>query len=335
MSQQHKSPLSEPENTWQQDLRNAIRSPQDLCRQLGLPTPAVTPLNTHFPTLVTQSFAARMRPCDPNDPLLLQALPRSEESQSIEGFVTDPVGDALVSPQRGVLHKYHGRILLIATGACAIHCRYCFRQHYPYAEQQLSRRVFDELDAYLSEHPSIEEVILSGGDPLLLSTEKLAALSERLQAHPNVKTLRLHTRLPLVLPSRIDEAFCQWLNQLPMKVVLVVHSNHANEWHSEDVTQAFQRLRQLGMHLLNQSVLLRGINDSMESLKALSLAMFEHGVLPYYLHQLDRVRGAHHFEVSEKQAIELLHALREQVPGYLAPRLVREESGKAAKTLLL
>jgi len=233
----------------------------------------------------------------------------------------------------GVLHKYHGRVLLMATGACAVHCRYCFRRHFPYAEANpVVDRWRQALD-YIAGDDSIAEVILSGGDPLSMSDRRLADLTRRLDAIPHLRRLRLHTRLPIVLPERVNDELLDWLGATRLKTAVVVHANHANEIDSS-VIAALSRLKASGAELLNQSVLLRGVNDSTEALMALSEKLFEAGVLPYYLHLLDKVQGAAHFEVEETAARCLMAELSRQVPGYLVPRLVREIPGAPGKVFM-
>ncbi|MBR0346155.1 MAG: KamA family radical SAM protein, partial [Rudaea sp.] len=242
-------------------------------------------------------------------------------------------GDMNARAALGVLHKYQGRALLIATGSCAVNCRYCFRRHFPYAEQTAAANRWHEAIAHLRADTSIDEVILSGGDPLSLSTAKLAELSDALAPLAHLRRLRIHTRLPVVLPERVDREFTAWLKQLPWPVAIVLHANHANELDANAAT-ACARLRETGAQLLNQSVLLRGINDDADTLAELSSRLFDCGVLPYYLHQLDRVAGAAHFAVGDDEARALVNALRERLAGYLVPRLVREIAGEAHKTPL-
>jgi L-lysine 2,3-aminomutase len=229
-----------------------------------------------------------------------------------------------------VLHKYHGRALLIASGSCAINCRYCFRRHFPYGEEMAAAGQWRQALEHLRRDDSISELILSGGDPLALATSKLEELSRGLADLPHVTRLRIHTRLPVVLPERIDPAFMAWLAALPLQKVVVLHANHANEL-DDGVDAACARLRDTGASLLNQSVLLRGVNDDAEVLAGLSERLFAAGVLPYYLHQLDRVQGTAHFEVDDVRALALMEALRARLPGYLVPRLVREVGGEASK----
>lgn len=284
-----------------------------------------------FPLRVPLSYVARMRAGDPHDPLLAQVLPTGAERDAVDGFGPDPVGDQSAMVQPGVLHKYHGRVLLVTTGACAIHCRYCFRREFPYAEANPRPGQWREALDYIAADPSIEEVILSGGDPLSLPDAALADLIERIEAIDHVTTLRLHTRLPVVLPARVDEVLCTWLRATRLSTVVVLHANHANELDA-DCRGAVRALIDTGVWLLNQSVLLRGVNDSAEALEALSRQLFACGVLPYYLHLLDPVRGAAHFDVPEGTARRLLVEVAGRIPGYLVPRLVREEPGQPGKT---
>lgn len=318
---------------WQQLWREAIKDPLELLRVLGLSAHAADLLpaaDTGFPLRVPRGFVARMRHGDPSDPLLRQVLPLAAELGEVPGFTRDAVGDIAARAANGVLHKYEGRALLIATGSCAVHCRYCFRRHFPYAEETAAANQWEQAVAHLRADDSIEEVILSGGDPLSLSTEKLAELTQALVAIPHVRRLRIHTRLPVVLPERVDADFLEWLDALPLQRVVVLHANHPNEIDAS-VAQACNSLRAAGATVLNQAVLLRGVNDEAGTLAALSERMFAAGVLPYYLHQLDRVAGAAHFEVDDARAMALLGTLRERLPGYLVPRLVREVAGAPHK----
>ncbi|MDH5834145.1 EF-P beta-lysylation protein EpmB [Luteimonas kalidii] len=317
---------------WQALWRDAIRDPRELLSLLGLDTLAgVSDAAAEaFPLRVPRGFAARMRHGDPHDPLLRQVLPLDEELRPVPGFSLDAVGDAAARAGHGVIHKYEGRALLVATGSCAVHCRYCFRRHFPYAEQTAAAHQWTEAVETIRADPGLHEVILSGGDPLSLSTPKLAALTDALAGIDHVRRLRLHTRLPIVLPERVDDALAAWLSRLPWPVAVVVHANHANEFDSA-VDAAMARLRATGASLLNQAVLLRGVNDSLDAQAALSERGFAAGVLPYYLHQLDRVAGAAHFEVPDDQARALHAAMRARLPGYLLPRLVREVAGEGSK----
>lgn len=320
---------------WQIELAQAISDPRQLLQLLELEQAGIVlrAPTRHFPLRVPRAYVARMRSGDPADPLLRQVLPLDAEDQLHPGFGKDPVGDLAALAGPGVLHKYQGRALVITTGACAIHCRYCFRRHFPYAESQGRSADWAPVLDYLARDDSIEEVILSGGDPLALSDSRLAVLSEGLDRIAHLRRLRIHTRLPIVLPARVDADLLAWLGATRLQPVMVLHANHAREFDA-GVDAALARLRDAGVHLLNQSVLLRGVNDTVTALHALSERMFKSGVLPYYLHLLDRVQGAAHFEVPEAQARKLLRELAAQLPGYLLPRLVREQSGAAAKQLV-
>ncbi|MGY6587589.1 MAG: EF-P beta-lysylation protein EpmB [Wenzhouxiangella sp.] len=320
---------------WREELRQAYRDPKQLLNDLGLADQtAADPGSSRFPMLVPRAFARRMQPGNPNDPLLRQVLPVSSEAVNAEGFVSDPVGDQASRQARGVLHKYQGRALLITTGACAVHCRYCFRQSFPYSAEQAGHQQWQAALDYLATETSVDEVILSGGDPLMLSTERLRQLTDALKALPHIKRLRIHTRLPVVLPSRVTGNLCDWLAQLPWPVVMVIHANHANEFDSE-VDQAMKLLNLADVRLLNQAVLLAGVNDSVDALAALMERSLAARVLPYYLHVLDRVSGAQRFERSDVEAKVLVEQLRHRLSGYLVPRLVREVAGEPYKTPLI
>jgi len=318
---------------WQQLWREAITEPHELLRLLGLEHLAdvlLAKADTGFAQRVPRGFVARMRRGDPTDPLLLQVLPQAAELGEVPGFTRDAVGDLDARAGRGVLHKYEGRALLIATGSCAINCRYCFRRHFPYSDETAAAGGWRDAIEQLRADPSIHEVILSGGDPLSLSTGKLAELSAGLATIPHLKRLRIHTRLPIVLPERVDAELVAWLERLPFQRVVVVHANHPNEIDAS-VELACSRLLGTGATLLNQSVLLRAVNDDADVLRRLSERLFDCGILPYYLHQLDRVQGTAHFEVDDTQALALMDTLAARLPGYLVPRLVREVPGAPAK----
>lgn len=322
--------------SWQYELAEAITDPGQLLEALTLDPALLTPAlaaAARFRLRVPRSFVARMRRGDARDPLLRQVLPIGEELIDAEGYSGDPLGESAANRAPGLLHKYRGRALLVTTGACAVHCRYCFRREFPY-EAQVSEggRWAGALMAIRAD-TSIEEIILSGGDPLSLSNARLTALTGSLAAIPHLRRLRVHTRTPVVLPSRVDDGFVAWLRTLPWPAVVVVHTNHAREIDNA-VTGAFTRIRATGVQLLNQSVLLAGVNDDEEALVALSGALFDAGALPYYLHLLDRVRGASHFAVPEARGRELMRAISARLPGYLVPRLALEEAGAAGKTVL-
>lgn len=327
------APLALQPGRWQDQWRDAVRDPAELLSLLGLESLAarLSPAAmAQFPLRVPRAFIQRMRHGDPNDPLLRQVLPLDDEDRIVPGYALDAVGDSAAKAGNGVIHKYNGRVLLITTGSCAVNCRYCFRRHFPYAEETAARGDWAEAVAAIAADASIEEVLLSGGDPLSLSTPKLADLTRQLTALPQIKRLRIHSRLPVVLPARIDDAFIEWLSNLPWPVTFVIHANHANEFDSK-VDAALARLRDAGATLLNQAVLLHGVNDSVDALAELSERGFRAGVLPYYLHQLDRVQGAAHFEVDDETARALHQELATRLSGYLVPRLVREVAGDPGK----
>lgn len=320
---------------WQMELAQAISDPAQLLRVLDLePSLGCPASGRDFSLRVPQSYVARMRTGDPHDPLLRQVLPIVEEQTVAPGFSYDAVGDINAMTLPGLLHKYHGRALLIATGACAVHCRYCFRRHFPYADAHAATGQWQAALDYIHADTSIREVILSGGDPLSLTDQRLAALVNRLAEIPHLHTLRVHTRLPVVLPARVNDALLAWLSGGRLKPVMVVHVNHANELDGA-VRAALGRFTAAQVPLFNQSVLLHGVNDSVTALADLSHALFNAGVTPYYLHMLDRVQGAAHFEVDEITACRLLDELRGILPGYLVPRLVREREGAPNKLMVL
>lgn len=319
---------------WKHALATAVRDPAELIALLDLPReliPAAREAAQGFSLRVPRGFVAKMRKGDPADPLLNQVLSRAEEQLETPGFVIDPVGDMKARRGPGVLQKYRGRALLVATGACAVHCRYCFRRHFPYGEENASQSDFGEALALLTANADIREVILSGGDPLMLDDERITALVQRLARIPHLERLRIHSRLPIVLPERITGDLLNALTGSRLPCVMVVHANHARELDAA-TSDALQAMRNTGITLLNQSVLLAGVNDDTEQLAILSEALFAAGVLPYYLHMLDPVSGAAHFAVDEPRAIALLERLRARLPGYLLPRLVREVPGAPAKS---
>ena len=318
--------------SWQAELRAAIRDPAELLRVLELPAtalPSYAP--TAFPMLVPRGFAARMRKRDAADPLLRQVWPDARELASAAGYSADPVREQSLAAH-GAIRKYPGRALLIASGACPLHCRYCFRREFPYSAQLAARADWSGAIAELRNAPDVTEAILSGGDPLSLSNRRLGELFARIAATA-VTTIRLHTRFPIAIPARVDEGLLRLLRGTRLKTVIVVHSNHANELDAA-VERALAALRPPLTALLNQSVLLRGINDDAETLAGLSERLFACGVLPYYLHLLDRVTGAAHFEAEEAVGKELIAALRRRLPGYLVPRLARETPGELSKTIV-
>ena len=318
---------------WQASWRDAVRDPRELLGLLGLDGVAAgvsEAAAAQFPLRVPRGFVARMRAGDPHDPLLRQVLPLDQELRPMPGFSLDAVGDGLAKAGDGVIRKYRGRALLVTTGSCAIHCRYCFRRHFPYAEETAAAAGWRGAIDLIAADPGIDEVILSGGDPWSLATPKLAELTDALAAVPHLKRLRIHTRLPVVLPERVDAPLLAWLRALPWPVTVVLHANHAQEFDAS-VDTALAALRATGAVLLNQAVLLRGVNDSVEALADLSERGFRAGVLPYYLHQLDRVQGAAHFEIDDERARALHRALAARLSGYLVPKLVREIAGDPGK----
>src|SRR5690606_14847761 len=318
---------------WKRQWREAVREPRELLSMLGLEALASTisaPAADAFALRVPHAFIARMRHGDPADPLLRQVLPVLDEDRVVPGFVLDAVGDGAARAGHGVIRKYRGRALLVATGSCAINCRYCFRRHFPYADETAAAGNWREAVATIAADPGIDEVILSGGDPLSLSTPKLAELTTALAAIPHVGRLRIHSRLPVLLPARVDDELLGWLGALPWPLAFVIHANHGNEF-DPAVDAALARLRGAGATLLNQAVLLRGVNDSVEALATLSERSWQAGVVPYYLHQLDRGAGTAHFAVDDARARELHRALSARLSGYLLPRLVREVAGDEGK----
>ncbi|MEO6697476.1 MAG: EF-P beta-lysylation protein EpmB [Gammaproteobacteria bacterium] len=322
---------------WQIELAQAINDSAQLLQMLGLggvQSLAAAHSTRDFALRVPRGYVARMRMGDPHDPLLRQVLPIAEEQAVAPGFSSDAVGDIKAMTIPGLLHKYHGRVLLVTTGACAVHCRYCFRRHFPYADANPATGQWEAALDYIRADPSIHEVILSGGDPLSLTDQRLALLSSRLVDIPHLRTLRIHTRLPIVLPARVDDALLSWLTGNRLKPVVVVHANHANEI-DDAVRAALGRFTAAHVPLFNQSVLLHGVNNSAAALADLSHALFNAGVTPYYLHMLDRVQGAAHFEVDEAAACQLLDELLRILPGYLVPRLVREREGAPNKLSVL
>jgi EF-P beta-lysylation protein EpmB len=321
---------------WQRLLANAIDDPAVLLQALRLPDnllPAARRAAALFPLRVPAPYVQRIRPGDAADPLLRQVLPLDLECETRPGYSADPLAESTAQPVPGLLKKYHGRALLIATGACAVHCRYCFRRHFPYADAHAGGSRLEPALAAIAADTSIGEVILSGGDPLTLSDARLADLATRLAGIPHVSTLRIHSRLPVVLPQRVNSELLAWLERVPLRKVLVLHSNHAAEIDGE-VEDALRALGQAGVTLLNQSVLLRGVNDDAETLVPLSERLHMAGVLPYYLHLLDHVQGAAHFDVPEARGVALIESLRARLPGYLVPRLVREIPGAGGKTVI-
>ena len=317
---------------WQAQLAGAVTAPQQLLAMLQLSPdllPAALLADQAFSLRVPHAYIRRMAVGTPDDPLLKQVLPIGQELRHVAGFGLDPLAEQ--TQNRGVIHKYRGRLLLIVGGACAVNCRFCFRRHFPYQDKQLDRDSWHEALDYIRADTSISEVILSGGDPLASSDRRLLKLATALNDIHHVKTLRIHTRLPVVIPERVTEELLHWFAGQRLQPVMVIHANHANEI-DETVRQALARLRQAGVTLLSQSVLLKGINDDAQTLVELSEALFRAGVLPYYLHLLDRVHGAAHFDVPEERAKVIVEEMMAVSPGYLVPKLVREIAGEPSKT---
>ncbi|PHS72581.1 MAG: EF-P beta-lysylation protein EpmB [Cycloclasticus sp.] len=322
--------------TWQQELQSAFIDIDQLLTYLQLKNSDLTLHRTAskgFPLLVTRSYADRIKKSDWNDPLLLQVLPQPDELQQHPSYLNDPVGDAQASVLPGLIHKYHGRALIITTGACAIHCRYCFRREFPYSDNSANRSQLNSINHYLSQHKEVTEVILSGGDPLTLSDSRFRHLIESLSKNHQIERIRIHSRLPIVLPSRITKGLLNTLNASSKKIILVIHANHANELTNE-VADVLFALKQIEVTLLNQTVLLKGINDNANTLIQLSLRLFECHTLPYYLHTLDKVSGAMHFDSGITNTYKIYQQVQTQLPGYLVPKLVSEDAGQPFKTIL-
>ncbi len=319
------------QKNWQTQLSDAVSSIDELLAILQLESlrdQVYVP--THFKLRVPRAFVAKMRIGDANDPLLRQVLPDQREQLKVTGYVTDPLGENDHNPSKGILHKYQSRVLLTITGACAIHCRYCFRQHFDYNANMPSAGTQIATQAYIRTHPEIDEIILSGGDPLSVSNRRLFAWLDTIEALEQITTIRLHTRLPIVIPERLNHELLDRLAQSRCRIVMVIHCNHANEIDTL-TAQALQRANSAGITMLNQTVLLKDINDSVEAQVDLSRRLFSAGVLPYYLHVLDKVAGGAHFDLSEQLAIELYWALLKRLPGYLVPKLVRELTNRPFK----
>lgn len=323
-------------HSWQSLLQSAIRDIDSLCRALEL-NPEDLPISAKaaedFPLLVPLPFVGRMEKGNPADPLLLQVLNSQSEEIDAEGLIDDPLEEASHNPIPGLIHKYHNRVLLTVAPSCAIHCRYCFRRHFDYEANNVGRNAWPTLLRYLNEHPEIDEVILSGGDPLMASDRFLESLVRKIADIHHIRRLRIHTRLPVVIPQRILQSDLSWLRHFDNPVV-VLHVNHAQEI-GDDLRQAVGTLRQAGATTFNQAVLLNGINDDLETQLALHRGCFDAGILPYYLHLPDSVRGTTHFQIDETRGRELMAQLQARLSGYMLPSLVVEQPGKPAKTRLV
>ncbi len=320
--------------SWQQELQQAYTEPRLLLQDLALSADdieAIELADQAFATRVPRSFVSRMQKGDPTDPLLLQVLPQKQENQQTPGYSADPL-DEHQAVQPSLLHKYQSRVLWIVTGGCAVNCRYCFRRSFPYQDNIISTKQWQRNFDYIKARPEINEVILSGGDPLLLPDSLLKQLFAQLAALPQLKRIRIHTRTPVVLPSRITEELLQIFKTCLLDVIVVLHVNHPNELDSQ--TQApFLRLAGSVKALLNQSVLLAGVNDDASTLAQLSEKLFAQNVLPYYLHLLDKVEGASHFDIVDDKSSAIYRELQTLLPGFLVPKLVKEIAGEPNKTI--
>ena len=325
------------EQNWQSQLSDLITDPLELLNLLELSTEQLLSgailASEQFKLRVPRAFVGKMRIGDPFDPLLLQVLPHHLELEEHPEFITDPLGEEAANQMAGVLHKYQSRFLLTLTGACAIHCRYCFRRHFPYQENLPKNDDWLNIKQYIEDNPAINEIILSGGAPLTLSNRKIALWLERLESLPQLKILRIHSRVPVVIPNRIDDEFISILKNSRLRIIVVIHSNHASEL--DDFTCS--KLLQLSLHhitVLNQTVLLKGVNDSATTLTELSYRLFEARVMPYYLHVLDKVKGAQHFDLRSSEIDHIYSDVLASLAGYLVPKLVREIAGEKNKTPL-
>ncbi|MEH6449632.1 MAG: EF-P beta-lysylation protein EpmB [Oleispira sp.] len=328
---------SSEQSSWNQVLAGATKDVKNLLNQLNIP---VSDLNQRqqacldFPLLVPQPFINKMEKGNPNDPLLLQVLPQGAELESVDGYINDPLAEKHSNLQKGLIHKYHGRVLVLLSTGCAINCRYCFRRHFPYQENRIGKNDWQAILDYVAQDTSIEELILSGGDPLMLSDQQLEKFIKQAEAIPHLDRLRIHTRLPVVIPQRITDKFVDILHSSRFDCAIVLHINHSNEL-DPLLVKGLMKLKMAGISLLNQAVLLRGINDSVEGQIRLSKSLFKAGILPYYLHLLDKVSGAHHFDIDATEAKRIHKQLLLKLSGYLVPKLVREEPGKGSKTPVL
>ena len=321
--------------SWSEHLAQAITNLAELISLLGLPSDlAEQGQEAHqaFKLLVPRPYLSRIEYGNPEDPLLQQILPHGHEMLPQAGYNKDPLEEADHNPQKAIVHKYTRRLLVIASGGCAVNCRYCFRRHFPYGDNQLAQAEWHSVIDYLKAHPQINEVILSGGDPLMMKDNLLADKVRQIEALPQIKRLRIHSRLPVVIPARVCDAMISWITNSRLDIVMVWHINHANEIDAE-VKQAAMRLKQAGVTLLNQGVILKGVNDNVDAQVALSETLFDAGILPYYMFTLDPVEGAAHFDISVNEAQQLMGQVAAELPGYLVPKLAKEIPGKSAKTV--
>lgn len=326
---------TQQDRTWREDLAEVVTDPTQLLELLDL-DPALYQEDLEarrlFPLRVPRPFIALMQKNNPADPLLRQVMPLREEFHEAVDYTQDPLQEQ-DSSTPSLLHKYRTRVLLMLRTACAVNCRYCFRRHFPYQDHGFNQENKQEALTYIANNPQINEVILSGGDPLMASDAHIKTLLQDLSAYSHIKRIRIHTRLPVVIPRRITQTWVQTLANAPFQVILVLHMNHAQEM-SPALQEGLKRLQQAGVTLLNQAVLLKGVNDHVQAQVDLSETLFEAGILPYYLHLLDKVSGAAHFAVSDTRAQALMQEMRGALPGFLVPRLAREEAGMPAKTVL-
>jgi len=321
---------------WKSELSESICSVEELLELVQLDKIQLSGCQqaaADFPLRVPRAFLSRMEPGNPTDPLLTQVLPVESELMPSVGFIPDPLDEVTYNPVPGLVHKYRNRVLLIVSPTCAVNCRYCFRRHFPYGENRQSRQQWQRALAYIENDPNINEVIYSGGDPLAANDQFLLWLTESIAAISHVKRLRVHTRLPVVIPSRIDSQLLGWMMVSRLKPIVVLHINHGNEVDGQ-VKEAIRQLLDSGLKVLNQTVLLKGVNDSAGVLIELSEVLYESGVMPYYLHLLDPVQGAGHFQVSDSCALKIYKDVQAALPGYLVPKLVREHAGASSKTIL-
>jgi len=319
---------------WLEILNNAVSDPKILLQQLDLPLidfEQDLAARKLFALRVPQPFIDRMEKGNPQDPLFLQVMTSAQEFMQVDGFVKDPLEEQH-NAAPNVLHKYHNRLLLMVKNACAVNCRYCFRRHFPYNQNQGNKANWQKAVNYILANPQIEEVIFSGGDPLMAKDHELAWLIKQLENVPHLQRLRIHSRLPVVIPERITTELCRLFAETRLQIVFVTHINHGNEI-DKHLTNALQKLKEAGVTLLNQSVLLKGINDNAQTLKTLSDKLFTVGILPYYLHLFDKVEGGSHFYLDDKSAVKIYRELQSITSGYLVPKLAREIAGEPNKTL--
>ncbi|RLA58559.1 MAG: EF-P beta-lysylation protein EpmB [Gammaproteobacteria bacterium] len=321
---------------WKSELSESICSVEALLELVQLDKTQLSGCQqaaADFPLRVPRAFLSRMEPGNPADPLLMQVLPLESELTPSAGFIPDPLDEAAHNPVPGLVHKYRNRVLLIVSPTCAVNCRYCFRRHFPYGENRQNRQQWRRALAYIENDLNINEVIYSGGDPLAANDQFLSWLTKSIAAISHVKRLRVHTRMPVVIPSRIDSQLLGWMAATRLKPIVVLHINHGNEIDGR-VKRAVRQLLDSGLTVLNQTVLLNGVNDNAGVLVELSEALYESGVMPYYLHLLDPVQGAGHFQVSDRRALQIYRDMQAALPGYLVPKLVREHAGASSKTIL-